>query len=549
VDASGYLRYLPPVLWQADPDQAGFSLGDLLRIFEKVLTGIGDGVTITHLDHTHPSITDQIAGVDRLLDPWKTPEDFLPWLASWVALQFPTLQGQPLWDEYQRRNVTSQIARIYRERGLKSGLARYLDLYAVGPAKPRIALDDGSRILVTTPGPARLAPVTALVTQGPMVTAAGLLAEGLVRPWCAAMSSDGNIFIGDTGVPIGIQLPVKNRVWRISPSGQYDLAGTPPKPQPIAPASLPLTRVVAVAVRPAQSGSPETLYTLDRNGRLYAVSAPYLNQAAALVTTLTVGATTFWPVAMAVDNNGDLLILDRGDGPGSPNPPKIVTVRPQPLTVTRTPLNTVLEPLSLLVRDSGELVVGDGREQQPTQPEEFAGNLVQVDRSNPAQWAETLLLPADNPLVAPTAVTQGDPGTLYVLDAGMKPFAPPPDPFVLAVAEPAAVFLANLAAAAPTVTRVSEPGQMVFPTGMVSDGERLVLCDPGQPEVPGLLPVMSRLQPFHLDVVVHFVDGLLPSDPQQRATMQRQVMGNIQTIVEQQRPAHIQWSLITEGPG
>ena len=161
MEPSGYLRYLPPVLWQADPDQAGFSLGDLLRIFEKVLTGIDDGVTIAR-----PSITDQIVGVPGLLDPWKAPEQFLPWLASWVALNFPALQGQQLWDEYQRRNVTSQIALVYRRRGLKSGLASYLDLYAVDQHRPRIALDDGSRLLVTTPGQAALAPVTALVTPG-----------------------------------------------------------------------------------------------------------------------------------------------------------------------------------------------------------------------------------------------------------------------------------------------------------------------------------------------------------------------------------------------
>ena len=392
MEPSGYLRYLPPVLWQADPDQPGFSLGDLLRIFEKVLTGIDDGVTIAQ-----PSITDQIAGVPGLLDPWKAPEQFLPWLASWVALDFPALQGQQLWDEYQRRNVTSQIALVYRRRGLKSGLASYLDLYAVDQHRPRIALDDGSRLLVTTPGPAALAPVTALVTQGPVVTAAGLVTEGLVRPSCAAMSGDGHIFVGDmgiTGVTAGINLPVKNRVWRISPDGRYDLAGNPPRRQPVAAGSMPLLQVAAVAVRPAQSGAPETLYTLDQNGTLYAVQAPYLNQAATQVTVLAAAGATFWPVAMAVDLDGDLLVLDRGDGPGSPNPPKILTVKLQPLTVTRTPLRTVLEPLSLLVRDDGDLIVGDGREQQPAQPGEFAGNLVQVHRGGQAQWTETLLIPA-----------------------------------------------------------------------------------------------------------------------------------------------------------
>jgi phage tail-like protein len=552
MEPSGYLRYLPPVLWQANPDQPGFSIGELLRIFEKVLTGIDDGVTIAQ-----PSITDQIAGVPGLLDPWKAPEQFLPWLASWVALDFPALQGQQLWDEYQRRNVTAQIALVYRRRGLKSGLASYLDLYAVDQHRPRIALDDGSRLLVTTPGQAALAPVTALVTQGPVVTAARLVTEGLVRPSCAAMSGDGHIFVGDmgiTGVTSGLNLPVKNRVWRISPDGQYDLTGNPPQRQPVAAGSMPLLQVAAVAVRPAQSGAPETLYTVDQNGTLYAVQAPYLNQAATQVTVLAAAGATFWPVAMAVDVDGDLLILDRGDGPGSPNPPKILTVKIQPLTVTRTPLSTVLEPLSLLVRGDGDLVIGDGREQQPTQPGEFAGNLVRVHRGGQAQWTETLLIPtgdpaAGNPLVAPTAITQAGPDTLYVLDAGLKPFTPPGDnPFVLAVAEPAAVFRVSLSGAAPTVIRVSEPGEVVYPTGMVADGDRLVICDRGQPEAPGLLTVMSRLRPFHLNVVLHFVDGLLSSDPQQRAAEQRRVIGNVQAIVEEQRPAHIEWSLITEGP-
>ena len=45
MDASGYLRYLPPVLWQDRPgDQAALLCSaTLLRIFEKVLTGIDDG--------------------------------------------------------------------------------------------------------------------------------------------------------------------------------------------------------------------------------------------------------------------------------------------------------------------------------------------------------------------------------------------------------------------------------------------------------------------------------------------------------------------------
>ena len=75
-----------------------------------------------------------------------------------------------------------------------------------------------------------------------------------------------------------------------------------------------------------------------------------------------------------------------------------------------------------------------------------------------------------------------------------------------------------------------------------------MICDPGLPEAAATAHVLSRVRPFHVDVVVHFVDGQLPSDPTQRAAVQRQVIGNIQTIVEQQRPAHVEWSRITEGP-
>jgi phage tail-like protein len=533
------------VLWENEPPAPQFSLGSALRIFEKILTGISDDVTVPHGDHQHGPITSSIAELHRLFDPWKTPASFLSWLASWVALEFPTLQGQLLWDEYQQRKVTSEIAQIYRLRGLKAGLNQYLDLYAVGKTRPRVALDDGSRVLVISPGGERLAPVATLVTQGPVVVGDAVVAEGLVRPWCAAVGRDGSIFIGDTGVPAVVPLPIRNRVWRITPAGLYDLAGTPPKPRPLAPDTLSISRVVAVAVRPAQAGQAETLYVLDRPGRLYAVRAPYVDTPAVQVTSLTAGAATFSPVAMSVDGNGDLLVLDRGDGPGTPNAPKILTVRLDPLTVTRTPLRQVIEPFCLLVQPDGTLIIGDGRQQAPATPEQFAGNLVRVERTDPANWTETVLLAQSNPLVAPTAVTRINDTQLFVLDAGLKPLSPPTDPFVLAVAEPAGVYRVDLGTNPPSAARVTEPGQLVFPTGMVAQDGRLIICDPGQPEVAGLVPVWSRLRPFRFDVVIHFVESRLPADAAERANVQRQVVGNIRTIVEEQKPAHTLWNLVT----
>src|SRR6266852_5995565 len=156
-EPSGYLQYLPPVLWQGDPVPPAFSLSAALRIFEKILTGIGDGVPIDHGDHTHDSIQDAIDRLPRLYQPWATPPEFLPWLASWLALDFPDI-----WDEYQRRKITSEIIAIYQRRGLKDGLNQYLDLYTVAATRPRVAVDDCSKVLTTTLVPGQRAPIQTL---------------------------------------------------------------------------------------------------------------------------------------------------------------------------------------------------------------------------------------------------------------------------------------------------------------------------------------------------------------------------------------------------
>jgi phage tail-like protein len=555
-EKSSYLQYLPPVLWADEPADPALSLGGLLRIFEKVLTGIADDVPVVHRvsaqeQHEHAPLTAEIARLSRLFDPWQAPEPFLPWLATWVALDFPTLQGKPLWDEYQRRKVTSEIARIYRLRGLKSGLNQYLDLYSVGETRPRVALDDGSRLLVTTPGGGRPAPVAALVTQGPQLGAGNeVLADGMFRPGCLALGSDGSVFVGDTGAPFNGHFSA-HRVWRVDASGRYDLDGAPPSPKPIAATSLrPGAEVAAVAVAPARSGRPQTLYVLDLSGKIFAVPNP-APDATATPLALAAGAAPTTPVAMCVDLNGDLLVLDRGHGPGTARPPAVISIRPDPLAATRHPLQQVLEPLSMLVIRDGTIVIGDGREQAPDGRTQLVGNLVHVDRADPAHWAEKVVLPADptvNSLLAPTAVAPGaDDSYVYVLDAGLKPVGPQgTDPFVLAVAEPAAVYRVDLLADQPSATRVTELGQFVYPKGMVARAGRLIICDPGQPDVPGMPTSLSRALPFRFDVVVHFTESRLPKDPIERTTLRRRAVGNILTIVDEQKPAHTHRVLVTE---
>jgi hypothetical protein len=213
--------------------------------------------------------------------------------------------------------------------------------------------------------------------------------------------------------------------------------------------------------------------------------------------------------------------------------------------VTRTKLTTVLEPLSLAVQPDGTLLLGDGGDQAPAGPDGFAGNLRRIDRrTNP--WTETALLPATNPLVAPTGLARTRAGTLYVLDAGLKPFSPSPDdPFICPVAEHAAVYTVDLAAVPPVVVRTTGPGQFVYPTGLTAAGDDLIVSDPGQPEVSGLEPYWGRVRPFQFDVSIHFTASRLPADPVARKRVLVQAVGNISSIVTDQKPAHTLWTLNT----
>lgn len=550
-ERSSYLQYLPPLFTEADAPAPHFSLGAVLRIFEKILTGIDDKAEILHDApgppdgagaHVHRSITAEIGQVHQLFDPWKTPAEFLPWLASWVALDFPSLQGELLWDEYQRRKITSQIAEIYRQRGLKSGMNQYLDLYAVGRTRPRVSLDDGSRVLTVVPHGRDALPVTGLITEGPILSGNTVATEGITRPVCLAVGGTG-LFVGDVGIPPGNPVPVKSRVWAVGEFGQYVMSGDPPQRLPLAPSSMALTGVVAVALRPAQGGGQETLFVLDQSGTLFAVPAPFIGIAATSIGRLNTPGTTFAPVAMIVDTNGDLVVLDRGDGAGSPNPPGVLTVQTNPLNVRRTSLTRIVEPLSLLLEPDGTLLVGDGGPQEPTGPEQFPGNLWRVTRTAGPTWTEKALLPGNNALVAPTGLARTSDGSLYLLDAGLKPFSPTgfPDPFLLPVAEPAAVLRIDLGATPAATVRITQPGQFVYPTAMVAVGDRLVVCDPGHP----LQSFRSRTRPFEFDVVVHFMASRLPSDQDERDRLTAQAVGNVQTIIDDQRPAHTICNLVT----
>lgn len=548
-DKSSYLRFLPPVLWQAEPGPPEFSLGAALRIFEKILTGIDDGVVVQHpaedgTPRTYEPVEHVIARLHRLFDPWTTPPELLPWLASWVSLEFPEI-----WDQYQRRKVTSEIVQIYRKRGLKRGLDEYLDLYTVAEKRPRVAVDDGARLLFSQPSAERLASIDSLIAHGPMQRRDGSLAHGgMVRPHCIALAPDGSLIVGDAGTPTYWSPNVDEAVWAIPAPGRYQFAGAPPQPVPLGPSpwdpgnpGAPVfPRAVAV-----DDQAPWRVYVLDGvvNGAetaLYQLSSPSFSPVAKLATKQQLG--TINPVAMAFDKaNGNLLVLDRGTGPNTANPPKVIDVQVQPFLRTDHIMAQVLEPLSLLVLANGDLIIGDCREQNAPTP----GDLVRVDRTNPLNWVESRLLAAvpagGNPLVAPTGVAEGAGNRVLVLDSGVKPIVPNvADPFNCEIAEPAALYWVDLNQAPPVVQRASETKSLVGPRGMVFDGQTAFICDPGQPETVGLQPRVSRALAHEFAVIVHFSKQRSTTVPERR-----RIVGNIREIVDGGKPAHTLWTVVS----
>lgn len=119
-DLSGYLDHLPAV-FREDP-----FAGRFLLAFEAVLSG-RDGV----------EGLEQIAGrIADHFDPGTTPDDFLPWLAGWVAL---SLRAD--WDPATKRGFIQEIVPLYRKRGTLAGLKRMLEIY-LRPLGDEVSRDD-----------------------------------------------------------------------------------------------------------------------------------------------------------------------------------------------------------------------------------------------------------------------------------------------------------------------------------------------------------------------------------------------------------------------
>jgi phage tail-like protein len=113
---SSYLDYLPGIYRETD------FIGRFLKIFEKILTGIDDGVVFGH-----QGIEQLLDNIGDYFDAESAPSEFLEWLAGWVALEMP---GD--WPEEVKRNLIPEIVQLYKKRGTLEGLEAFLKIYA-GP--------------------------------------------------------------------------------------------------------------------------------------------------------------------------------------------------------------------------------------------------------------------------------------------------------------------------------------------------------------------------------------------------------------------------------
>lgn len=129
-----YIDLLPAVFKNAGDD----FLERFLRIFEKILSGIDDGVSVDGTTKGISSILDQISDffcpypTEEFLIWLKSfcpdaPEEFLDWLSTWVGLVL-----KEDWPLARKRSVIARIILLYRMRGTRKGLEEFLNIYIEG---------------------------------------------------------------------------------------------------------------------------------------------------------------------------------------------------------------------------------------------------------------------------------------------------------------------------------------------------------------------------------------------------------------------------------
>lgn len=133
---STYLQYLPEIYSEQK------FLGRFLLAFEQILTGLEGAES-----EPKTGLEEEIAQIYQLFSPTEIDKffdsnnaqqqeilnDFLQWLASWVAL---SLRAD--WTQEQQQAFLANIVSLYRFRGTKKNLVELLQIYTGKEFEPRI---------------------------------------------------------------------------------------------------------------------------------------------------------------------------------------------------------------------------------------------------------------------------------------------------------------------------------------------------------------------------------------------------------------------------
>ena len=438
-----------------------------------------DGTVLSASGRSYDDFETTIDHLADLFSPWRTRPEFLPWLASWVALRL-----RPDWDDYQTRWLIAEITRIYRQRGLKRGLLTYLGIYAPSAARPRIAIDDGDAVLRLDRQDDSTFRYREVVHANTVTHPGGTVTVAL-HPTGIATDGANETFVCDEG-DVGLGVPRPPALWRFSPVGEVPYQPGPPAPlpQPIAsgpPLALPTAVVVDAQDRVSvlDIGNAAFVFANDQDSLIVRYAPPAYAPVTVISQATVPPLPAIHPVDMVLDAAGNFVVLDRGlhafgDPPVGPTAPQLIVVSEGPLSATQHALAAVTEPTAITIDSVGRFIVADARDQQTATPAE----LFRVDPG--AGFAQTPLLNAvpagENPLVYPTGLAFEDPDTLLVLDLGLR-MGFVGDTKNRRMAEDAAVYRVDLSQNPPTITRVTAERALVHPSKLTLDrnGDPLVV--------------------------------------------------------------------------
>lgn len=527
---SGYLDYLPSVLSKHVSEQPHL-LGQMLCIFEKILTGIQDEEAIEHNGHNHDPLEKTIDELSHLFNPWTVKnkpwneqQNFLDFLASWVAIDL-----NEKWTEYHKRKLISEIVNIYQHKGTKKALQAYLDIYAMSNGRPRIAIDDGEAIFRATFLDNNVAKLYAFAYSQRFRDNSFLM-----YPAAIAVDNNNNYIIADL-----VEDEKKPILWKISSTGE-NVSGNE---NPFYTGNV-LHKPVAIAI-----DNDDNYYVLDSdekgNPSIYRFNNgidPYDKSPDIIVDKETPKwkDEEIYPTDMIFHQTEDslikyLIVLDLGSSNYFKTSPKIWLIKiheGRPTEANKFKLKKVKSPTALVKEDQWKFIITDAGEQFNETDNEK--NLIRVkfdaEKLDNSPAVCKLLDSKNNPLIFPIALAMENSSSVIVCDTGLKVGLSEGFNWM---SEPVALYRVNLSVSVPTIETIKFENKLVNPSKMIFDNKgRLIITDKGEKSIEnedrranqnefGVIIAFSHQRKQNIDI-----------------TTRNRIQKEILNIVEEWKPAH-----------